>query len=257
MFVAPIRALVWLIFLGTAYQLVIQKAVEEFRMRRLQERLEDHVIICGFGHNGTIAAQDLLDGGFPADHIVVIDSKEEAVQAAAAMGLTGLLGDPAREDILQQAKAGTACAVIVSVADDPTAVLVTLTVRSISNSVRVIVRVKDQVHWKQVEQAGAEVVISSSTIGGLLLADAVESRHIVPFVNDLLNARGRIALHERQARPEEVGRPTNMLFPKIVVGLERQGHFISFLDSAPCEVEQDDLLLVIEPTHIAGEVQGG
>ena len=44
----PIRLFVWLIFVGTAYQLVLQRLVEDFRMRRLQSKLEDHAVICGF-----------------------------------------------------------------------------------------------------------------------------------------------------------------------------------------------------------------
>ena len=43
-------------FLGTAYQLVIQRLIEEWRMLRLQRELKDHVILCGYGHSGSIAA---------------------------------------------------------------------------------------------------------------------------------------------------------------------------------------------------------
>src|SRR5512137_2261459 len=50
-FVTPVRIFVWFIFLGTAYQLIIQRLIEEWRMTRLQEQLRDHVILCGFGHS--------------------------------------------------------------------------------------------------------------------------------------------------------------------------------------------------------------
>ena len=36
MLVTPIRLFIWLIFIGTAHQLVLQRLIEEFRMRRLQ-----------------------------------------------------------------------------------------------------------------------------------------------------------------------------------------------------------------------------
>ena len=38
-FVTPVRIFVWLIFLGTAYQLIIQRLIEEWRMLRLQREL--------------------------------------------------------------------------------------------------------------------------------------------------------------------------------------------------------------------------
>ena len=54
--VTPIRTIIWFIFLGTAYEFVVQKIVEEFRMKRLQEELRGHVVVCGYGRSGRIAA---------------------------------------------------------------------------------------------------------------------------------------------------------------------------------------------------------
>ena len=73
-FVTPVRIFVWLIFLGTAYQLVLQRLIEEWRMMRLQRELMDHVIICGYGHSGSIAATELVTRGWDREQIVVIDS---------------------------------------------------------------------------------------------------------------------------------------------------------------------------------------
>ncbi len=76
-FVTPVRVFVWLIFLGTAYQLIIQRLIEEWRMLRLQRELKDHVILCGYGHSGSIAAKELLLRGWAPDAIVVIDPDRE------------------------------------------------------------------------------------------------------------------------------------------------------------------------------------
>lgn len=71
-FVTPVRIFVWLTFLGTAYQLVLQQFIEEWRMLRLQRELKDHVILCGYGHSGSIAASELLLRGRESDRIAVI-----------------------------------------------------------------------------------------------------------------------------------------------------------------------------------------
>ena len=76
-FVTPVRIFVWLIFLGTAYQLVLQRFIEEWRMMRLQRELMDHVIICGYGHSGSIAASELVTRGWDHEEIVIIDSSGE------------------------------------------------------------------------------------------------------------------------------------------------------------------------------------
>jgi voltage-gated potassium channel len=246
LFIVPIRIIIWLVFFGTAYQLVVQHVIEEFRMKRLQAGLKDHLIVCGFGLSGSTAAQELLQSGYTPEQIIVIDADPVRLEAAAAIGLTGLLGDPVREDMLQQARVGKARAVIVAVRDDTSAVLLTLSVRRLSEQAKIIVRTQEQIYQPQLRQAGADVIIASGRIGALLLAEAVDSKHIVPFVNDLLTVRGRICLAERGAGPQEVGKLTNMLDTVLVVGLERQGKLRSFLEEPHCAIEAGDLLLVVE-----------
>lgn len=47
--VTPIRVAVLFIFIGTAYQYVIRRSWETFVMKRLQKRLDGHIVVCGFG----------------------------------------------------------------------------------------------------------------------------------------------------------------------------------------------------------------
>jgi voltage-gated potassium channel len=96
LFVTPARLIFIMIFVGTAYELVIQRWVESFRMERLQANLRDHVVICGFGASGQMAARELLARGTPPAHIVVIDVADGPLEDAADLGLTGLRGDASR-----------------------------------------------------------------------------------------------------------------------------------------------------------------
>jgi voltage-gated potassium channel len=90
------------------------------------------------------------------------------------------------------------------------------------------------------------VIVSSTKIGGLLLADAVQSSYIVPFINDLLSTRGRVNLLERHAEPHEVGCWSNAVLGALVVGLVRDGRMLSFYSDPPCPIEAGDLLVVIQ-----------
>lgn len=47
--IGPIRIVTWFVFLETAYQFVIQRAIEEYHIKRLQKQLRDHVVVCGYG----------------------------------------------------------------------------------------------------------------------------------------------------------------------------------------------------------------
>jgi voltage-gated potassium channel len=245
-FIVPIRIGIWFIFLGTAYQFVVQRVIEDYRMKRFQQQLRDHVIVCGYGLSGAVAIRELLESGTDPASIVVIDSLQDTLEAASALGVTGLLGDPSRENLLQQAQVRDAKAVIVAVADDSAAILITLTVRSVSPATRIIVRVQEHVFQRQLRQAGADVIVSSTKMGGLLLADAVQSRYLVPFVNDLLSTRGRVILVERPAELREIGCRTNAVQGALVVGLVRGAKTMFFYQEPPCIIEAEDLLIVIQ-----------
>ncbi|WP_254073847.1 TrkA family potassium uptake protein [Burkholderia sp. S171] len=247
--VMPIRITIWFVFLGTAYQFVVQRVIEELHMKRLQKRLQDHVVVCGFGLTGSVAVRELLESGVNSNSIIVIDQQQSVLESATALGVAGLLGDPSREDILQQAGIRSAKAVIVAVADDPTAILLTLSIRSIAPETKIVVRIQEHVFQRQLRQAGADVIVSSTKIGGLLLADAVESRYIVPFVNDLLSARGRVTLLERPAAPREVGQATNAVTGMLIVGLVHDGRMFSFYEDAARTIEEGDVLIVMESTR--------
>jgi voltage-gated potassium channel len=222
-------------------------------MKRLQKQLRDHVVICGYGLSGSVAVRELLESGFAAESIVVIDPQQAALEAATGLGVAGLLGDPSREDLLQQAQVHIARAIIIAVTDDATAILLTLTVRSVAPQAKIVVRIQEQTYQRQLRQAGANVIVSSTKIGGLLLADAVDSEYIVPFVNDLLSARGRVNLVERQATAQEVGRWSNALPGAVVVGLVRAGRVLSFYEDEPCPIEAGDLLMVIQSSRQPNE----
>src|SRR5690349_20091740 len=81
-FIVPIRIGIWFIFLGTAYQFVIQRVIEEFRMKRLQKQLSDHIVVCGYGLSGSIAVRELLESGVDPSTIIVIDAQQQALEAA-------------------------------------------------------------------------------------------------------------------------------------------------------------------------------
>ena len=177
-FVTPVRIFVWFIFLGTAYQFIIKRLVEEWRMTRLQQELQDHVVLCGYGDSGSVAAGELLHRGWSPQKIVVIDSRRDEVGRAAERGFIGLHGNASSEELLQVAAVPRARAVIVSVGRDDTTVLVVLTIREIAKQVRIIARVGEQENVKLVRSSGADVIVSPPQFGGCLMADAVaERRH--------------------------------------------------------------------------------
>jgi voltage-gated potassium channel len=249
LFITPVRIFIWFIFLGTAYQLVIQKVVEGFRMARLRDRLEGHIIICGFGETGRVAAREIVGKGTPAHDIVVIDISDQCVRDAAEFGYIGLHGDPTHERILRDAGVEKARAIVVSLGRDDSSVLAVLTVRNLSPRARIISVVWEDENAKLLRQAGANATVMPSQAGGYLLADAVTNSYVTDYVFDLLTSDGRVALVERAPLPDEFGKSMRDIDRGIAVRLYRNGEPIGFWERDRCRIEQGDLLLVIEPVE--------
>jgi len=246
--VTPIRLFIWFIFLGTAYEFVVQKIVEDFRMNRLQKNLNGHVVLCGFGESAAIAARETVTKGHPPERIVAIDLLEERVRAAADAGYVGLRGDATSEELLTMACVQSAKAVIVSAGRDDTAVLMVLTVRHLSEA-KIIASVRDEENIKLARLSGAALVISPPKIGGYLLADAVETQHAAPFLCDLMSTAGDVELHERTATSEEVGKTMDAVSGGIVVQVHNQGRDVPFSERHRYMIQPGDTLLLIDPVR--------
>jgi voltage-gated potassium channel len=245
--VTPIRLFIWFIFLGTAYQFVIQKVIEDFRMSRLQKKLSGHVIVCGYGRSGQIAVRELVDRGYEPNQVLVIDQNENLVRLAAEDDHIGLSGDPTKESILRDAGIGTASAIVISLGRDDTTALAVLTARHLNRDIRIVVSSRETENADLLRQAGANAIVSLGRINGFLLADAVVHAHTANYVLDLLTTKGRVALIEREARPEDIGRPMREIEEGLVVRLLREGRPIGFWEEEQSVVRAGDVLVVILP----------
>lgn len=247
--VTPIRIFIWFIFLGTAYEFVVQRIVEDFRMRRIQKNLTGHIVLCGFGHSGFIAAKETIAKGHPHERVVVIDQSEERIRSAAEAGFIGLLGDATSEEMLTMACVANAKAVIVSTGRDDTTILVALTVRHLSDRTKIVASIGQEENIKLAYLSGADLVVSPPKIGGFLLADAVESRHAAPFLCDLMSAGGQIVLSERPVTPDEVGRTMAAVATGLVVQVHSGARQIPFTERNRYVLRDGDILLMISPAE--------
>ncbi len=252
--VTPIRLFIWLIFLGTAYQLVLQRLIEDFRMRRLQARLQGHVVVCGFGHAGRCAAAELVARGMDKQHILIVDIDQGRIADAAELGYIGILGDASREQTLSETMLEHAKALLVCTDRDDTNVLITLTARNLAPKVRIVSRVEEGENDKLLRQSGASATVLPSRVGGILMADSIESSHLATYVMDLISAGGQVTLIERAPHPEEIGRrpfESRALIVRVV--RDRQSH--GFWESDLLIQPEDKLIVIGAPGAAADKRQ--
>ncbi|HYG89747.1 MAG TPA: NAD-binding protein [Azospirillum sp.] len=247
--VTPIRIFIWFIFLGTAYEFVVQRIVEDFRMNRLQKNLVGHLVLCGYGDSGAIAAQETIAKGHAPERIVAIDQSQERIGMAADAGLVGLRGDAASEELLTMACVQAAKAVVVSTGRDDTTILVVLTVRHLSAKAKIVASIKEEENIKLARLSGADLVLSPPKISGYLLADAVETQYATPFLCDLMSTAGQIELHERPATADEVGKIMAAVAGGVVVQVHSHGRDIPLSERHRYRIQPGDILLLIDPVH--------
>lgn len=241
--VTPVRIFIWILFLGTAYQLALRQFTEVFRMAKLQSNLDQHVVVCGFGHTGYSAVKELLATGTDPEHIAVIDPRDDRVRAAVELGVVALKGDATQEGLLQYgAFLSGSKAVIISSGRDDTKALILLTVRNLNAQCRVIVSAKEEENVKLFRQGGAQTIISPATYGE---AAAVDQKYLTDYLEDFLTAGGQVNIVERTVEGGDVGKTVSDLQPDILLRVYRRGTTLSpwkFQDGQ--RLESGDVMLL-------------
>ena len=246
--VTPIRLFIWLIFLGTAYDFILKRIWDRWRMQNIQQQLHGHCIVCGYGNSGEAAVAELCRGGSDPLQVVVIDSDAARVGRAVASGVTGLVGDASHNEVLRAARVETAATVLVCTGRDDTAALVVLSARKLAPAAHVAAIVKSAENEALMRQAGANVVVNPVDLGGHLLARATASANVVDYVTDLVTNSGQVCLQERPITACEVGRSLADVATGLGVRVLRQGVSIGFWQAEARILRTNDIIVEIVQT---------
>lgn len=203
--VTPARIVFLVLLVGTSVELIATASRSILREGRWRRRVQDHVVICGFGVKGRSALDALREQGEPGDRVVVIDPGEEALASAARLGCVGILGDGSSDELLRAARIDRARVVIVTPNRDDAAVLVTLSVRNLNPDVRIIAAARELENAPLIRRSGADVVLTSSGTTGRILGMAANAPHYVQVVEELLEVGTGLDLVERSVIADSAG----------------------------------------------------
>ncbi|WP_285713520.1 potassium channel family protein [Erythrobacter oryzae] len=247
--VTPVRIAVLFIFVGAAYDFVIKRSWEKFRMARIQEQLTGHVVVLGYGTSNSQSVGELIERGIDPRCIVVIDPSEERLAAAEKLGVNVMAADATRDETLKAVRIAEAQSVLVSAGRDDTSILIVLTVRHLAPRVPISVVVRADDNELLARQAGANNVINPVRFTGLLLAGSVKGAHIADYLADLASVGGRVQLVERVVSAEECGRSISEL-KSGGKGLRvyRNGRPIGFWEDECQMLQPGDVVVEIVPT---------
>src|SRR3954469_14594356 len=245
LFITPLRIMFLIVLIGTTLEALTTRSREEFRIRRWRSHLRQHVIVCGYGTKGRSAIRSLQALGTPLDKIVVVDPESRAIDEANSLGLTGIVGDAGRTEVLRRASVERARAVIVAANRDDASVLITLTVRQLNPSVPITTSVREEENANLLRQSGADTVITTSATSGRLLGLSTDAPRVVDVVEDLVTGGQGLDLTQRPVAAGEVGLGPRQL-RDMGLTVPRGGQTMRFDEPLIGTLEAGDVLVVIK-----------
>ena len=163
-----------------------------FKNRKLMNtivKLENHVIVCGYGRNGKQASETLKQHKV---QFVVIETDERRILENEREGSHVLFikGDATLDETLIRAGIGKARALITALPEDADNVFIVLTASSLNNKIQIISRASNAGSVAKLRKAGADNVILPDKIGGTHMATLVTKPDVIEFIDYLSGEEG-------------------------------------------------------------------
>ncbi len=163
---------------------VVRNYYRDRKVMKRIDRLSDHVIICGYGRNGSQAALDLKYRNAP---FIVIENNSEIVELLRLSDdVMYIVGDATQDEVLRQAGIENAKAMITTLPVDADNLYVVLTAREINPGLTIISRASNENSDKKLKRAGATNVIMPDRVGGQRMAKLVTQPDVVEFVDFIM-----------------------------------------------------------------------
>jgi voltage-gated potassium channel len=152
------------------------------------DKLQGHVIICGYGRNGRQAAHILKKHD---KRFVVVESSKDIVDSITHQYAHLVLqGDATTDETLLQAGIMRASALITTLPTDADNVFIVLTARALNQTLTIISRASDDNSDKKLKTAGANNVIMPDKIGGAHMASLVLKPDVIEFIDHITGQGG-------------------------------------------------------------------
>ncbi len=169
------------------------------KMDKYINRLNRHIIICGYGRTGYYIARDLRKTG---RSFVVIENDPERLKLLEQDGITFLEGDASDEELLEIAGIEKAEALVAALSKDADNLFLTLSARSLNSELHIIARVEDPDSSRKLMKAGATRVVSPFSTGANRIVQLLTRPAAVDLI-ELVDGHENLALEVSEIIVEE------------------------------------------------------
>ncbi len=216
-------------------------------------KMKNHVIVCGFGRNGSRAVSELKSS---KEEFVIIEQSADLVAQSLENypDYNFIIGDASEEDVLTSAGIEFAKAIISAMPEDSTNVYLTLTARQMNPKIQIISRASREGAESKLYRAGANNVVMPDAIGGHYMATLVTKPEVVEFLN-MINGVGDIKLtleeyYFENFKSQYQGKSIAKLGIKetcraTILGIKKGGHTYVFNPESSYEIHEKDIVIIL------------
>jgi len=176
-------------------EVVVSNLKFSTKVEKKISKLRDHVIVVGYGRNGSQAVEELLTHNIP---VVVIDNRPKVLKYVLENEkILYVQGDATEDKVLSDAGVDRARALITAMASDSDNLFVVITAKEMNPNLKIISRASALANDKKLKLAGATNVIMPDKVGGQKMAKLIVQPDILEFIeNIMLQRTGDVSLYE-------------------------------------------------------------
>lgn len=166
----------------------LKSVFSTYMMDRELNKLKDHVIVCGYGRNGSRACDELHREG---RKFVIIDKDPEVEENMPDEIRSWFLhGDATLDSVLNSGGIKRAREIIITTPSDAANVFIALTAREMQPKIVIIARASEIETESKLYRAGADQVLMPDHLGGMFMAQMITKPVVIEFL-DMLTGHGK------------------------------------------------------------------
>jgi voltage-gated potassium channel len=155
------------VLLTPAIEARLSKALGRMTETQL-DLLENHILVLGYGD----LTEPILEELAGKARYVIITQDADQARLLSDRDLDVFTADPSDVSSLERARVDTARAVVVATNNDAEDALAILTARQLNPDIRIVAAASNRENVEKLKRAGADTVISPTTLGGHLMAES-------------------------------------------------------------------------------------
>lgn len=213
-------------------------------------RMERHVIICGYGRTGAQVADEVAAGG---GRVLIVENDTERAEVAGRAGHQVVRADATTDEGLRSAGVERAKTLVAVLDTDPKNVYIALAAKEINPEIHLVAVAFEASGAKQLKRVGVDRVISLRLLGTRRLAHAV----LRPSVEEFLDVAASSDRFEFEIEQVAVRKDSDLVgttlrgshlrdrFGLLVIAIRRAGGETLFNPSPDEALDAGDTLVVI------------